>query len=176
MQEPARDHLRLVERADAKHEIGLAAGKTVEPRVGQELDTDARVQPAEFGQNRRQHQAAEPIRRRDPEKTVELRLRARQAPLEGERLLLHPLGVGQHRRALVSQHEAFGRALKQRLAHGRFERRQAASHGRLRQAEPARGRAERALARDGEEDPQVAPLHARPFDDGGDGHQTPIQN
>ena len=48
--------------------------------------------------------------------------------------------------------------------------------GKRRDDAPARGRAERALARDGEEDPQVAPLHARPFDDGGDGHETPIQN
>ena len=54
--------------------------------------------------------------------------------------------------AFVGQHEAIGGALKQRLAHGGFERAQPPAHGRLRLAELAGGGAERAFARDRQED------------------------
>jgi hypothetical protein len=72
--------------------------------------------------------------------------------LEGERLLLHALGMTEHCCAFVGQHEAIDRALKQRVAERRLQRSQATTDRGLGLAEPAGCRTERSLARNGEED------------------------
>jgi hypothetical protein len=72
--------------------------------------------------HRREHHRPEPVRRRQAQQAVELRLRAGRAPLQSERLLFNPLGMAQHGCALVGQHETIRRALEQRLSERLFER------------------------------------------------------
>jgi hypothetical protein len=82
--------------------------------------------------------------------------------LEGERLLLHPLGVFEENDALVGQDEAVGGPLEQHMADRGFQRPQPPSHGWLGLTEAPRGRAERIRAGDCEKYPEIAPLHSTP--------------
>ena len=77
---------------------------------------------AEGGNHRREYYRPEPVRRRQTQQAIELRLRTGRTPLQGERLLFDPLGMAQHSRALVGQHETIRRAPEQRLSERLFER------------------------------------------------------
>src|SRR5215813_4802567 len=116
------------------------------------------MQPAELGEDGRQHVGSKPVRRGDTQRALELRLVAGEPALEGERFLLDALGMTKNRIALVGQHEAVGGPLEKRMAHGVLERAQPPPHCRLRLTElPGRG-AESALARHCQEDSEIAPL------------------
>jgi hypothetical protein len=104
---------------------------------------------------------AEPIRRRDAQRAVELPLPPRKLALKRQCLFLYPYGMRKNGRAFVGEHEAVAGSLKQRLANRSLERAQASAHGRLAQAKfPGRG-SKRAFTGDGEKDSQIAPFHLR---------------
>ena len=70
----------------------------------------------------------------------------------------HPLGICDNSIAFVGQHETVGRALKERVTDGLFQRAEPAPHRWLRLPEPACRGAERAFPGNGQKDPKVAPL------------------
>src|SRR5258707_270765 len=69
-------------------------------------------------------------------------------------------GSAEHGIAFVGEDEAASGALEKRVTDRRLQRAQPAAHGRLGLAELPRGGTEGALARDGQEDAQIAPFQS----------------
>lgn len=161
-QQPAGDHFRLREGCDAEDEIGLAPGETEQATIGQEFDDNLGIGERKLGNDGRQQMSAEPIRGREAQKAGEVAGGAGQFALQGERLLLDPLGMGEDRHAFVGQHKTIGCALEERLAECSLKGAQAPAHGRLGQPEAARRRTQGAEPGNGQEQPEIAPLHGHP--------------
>ncbi len=94
-----------------------------------------------LGEDRRKHVRAEPLGAGQSQAPFELILVAFELSLKGERFGLDALGMLQHDRAFIGEHEAFRRALKEAMPEGFFQRTQAvgrswAASGRRRVRRP----------------------------------------
>jgi hypothetical protein len=85
---------------------------------------------------------------------------AGELALQGQRFLLHPLGVSKHRFAFVGRAKAARRALEQRAAAHLFERVQPPTRRRLTEAKLGRCRSQRTGTGDTEEQAQVISVEA----------------
>lgn len=159
----ARDDIGLGKRHHPEHEIGLAPRKIEQSRISQDLDDHIRMGGMKRPEHRRQHMQSKPVRTGYAQGPFELARLARQLPLEPVDLVLDAFSVGKGDRPLVRQDEPIRGALEEPVTEGIFERPEPSSHRRLRQADLARRRAKCALARNGEKDAHVAPVHRHPI-------------
>src|SRR5262249_14507919 len=143
---------------DAEHHVRLASRQAVEPSVRQQFDADLRMQPAELGEDGRQHVGSKPIRRGDAQRALKLRLVAGEPALEGERFFLDTLGVTENDMAFVSQDEAISGPLEKSVAHSVLERAQSPPHRRLCLTKLPGDHAKSTLAGHRQEDSKITPV------------------
>ena len=141
----------------ADQEIGLAPRQVGERVARDHLELDLlqpRAQPRQMARDQHRHRLAGRQAHHAAHRVAE----PRAAAIDGERGLLHRLGVGQQLLAGRCRHEAVGQALEQARADLLLQRLHAARHGGMADAQRLGRRGERALAGERQENPEIVPV------------------
>ena len=147
---------RLVEADD---DVDLAARQRGQLRQRHELESHARVALGEVAQRPRQVVGREPVRRADPHIAGEFEIDAGHLALRMQEGALHLLGCGEETLAGAGELRAGRAPVEEFCAERRLERRDPAADGRVIELEALGRGDELPGAGDGEEDPDVVPVH-----------------
>src|SRR6266542_4406028 len=154
-----RDGLPARGETVANEKIGLAPIEIgVEMTFG-ERDGEIAVRVGQRRQTRREESRG-PFARHDADRAPDVAAESGAAPIDCRRGLRHALRHRQELLAFARQAMPIRRALEQPGAHAQLELVEVPSDGRLSESQRTRRLAQAAALGDGEENPQIIPLHA----------------
>jgi hypothetical protein len=148
----------LLERGEPHGDVRLAAAERQSAGVDVDLDRDAGIAFAERRQAGNDDLGGERLHRRDPHQAFQPDVLAGDRALDGKRLGLHSLDIGEHRARPPGSARTPPACASELGACAPVERLQPPAHGRLGDVQRPGGCGQAAMPRNGEKAAQIVPV------------------